>query len=214
MLALGLACDDAPEASTPNLVGVPAEAPFATDDPSALLLSYVDAEGVHAAASLDDVPAGARAKVRIDSLALPPEARDADVVYVANVSDGAVRDVRRMERAAFDLWVAQVTGEGPPGAGPEEAPTAVADARVIIYGAEWCSACRSAARYLDAKGVPFVEKDIEADARARAEMSQKARAAGLAPSGIPVIDVRGRILTGFDPGSIDRALASTSGRTI
>lgn len=210
MLGLTLgACDEAPAEGPPDLEGVAAEAPFATADPSALLVSYVDAEGVHPAASLDDVPAGARSRVRIDSLELPPEARDADVVWVADVSTGAVRDVRRLERQAFDLWVAQVTGEG-----QDDAPTAVADASVIIYGAEWCSACRSAARYLDAKGVPFVERDVEADASARTEMSEKARAAGLAPSGIPVIDVRGRILTGFDPGSIDRALASTSGRTI
>ena len=211
-LACALGCDDAPEEAAPNLEGVPAEAPFATGDPGALLLSYVDAEGVHAAASLADIPGGARTKVRIDSLALSPEARDPEVVWVADVSSGAVADVRRMERRAFDQWVAQVTGEAR--GGRDDAPEAVADASVIIYGAEWCSACRSAARYLSQKGVPFVEKDIEADASARAEMSEKARAAGLAPSGIPVLDVRGRILTGFDPGSIDRALASTSGRTI
>ncbi|MEO0322034.1 MAG: glutaredoxin domain-containing protein [Myxococcota bacterium] len=211
-LVCSLACDETPEDAAPDLEGVPAEAPFAVEDPGALVLSYVDADGVHAAGSIDEVPPAARGKVRIDSLALPPEAREADVVYVADVSSGDVRDVRRLDRVAFDLWVAQVTGERPSGDG--DAPTALADASVIIYGAEWCSACRSAARYLSAKGVPFVEKDIEADAGARAEMSDKARAAGLAPSGIPVLDVRGRILTGFDPGSIDRALDSTSGRTL
>jgi hypothetical protein len=38
-------------------------------------------------------------------------------------------------------------------------------------------------------------------------MQRKAMAAGIRPSGIPVIDVRGRILTGFDPATLDRLLA-------
>ncbi|MEM1416574.1 MAG: glutaredoxin domain-containing protein, partial [Myxococcota bacterium] len=202
-------CDEAPQSLEPNLEGVPAEAPFATDDLSRLVLQWADTEGLHTAASLQEIPVAARGRVRLDSLELPPEARDADVVWVADLSGGTAQEVRRMDRAAFDLWVAQATGEG-----QADVPTAVADASVIIYGAEWCQACQSAARYLRAKDVPFVEKNIEQDPGAREEMARKARAAGLAPSGIPVIDVRGRILTGFDPGSLDRALATTAGTTI
>jgi hypothetical protein len=57
------------------------------------------------------------------------------------------------------------------------------------------------------RSVPFVEKDIEKDAQANAEMLQKARAAGKTPRGVPVIDFRGQIILGFDQQAIDRLIA-------
>jgi len=79
---------------------------------------------------------------------------------------------------------------------------------VIIYGASWCGACKQAARFLSQKGVPFVEKDIEKEPGARSEMLSKAKAQGVSTNGIPVIDVHGKLLPGFDPRAVERLLAT------
>ncbi len=77
---------------------------------------------------------------------------------------------------------------------------------VIIYGAEWCGACHEAAAYLRRKGIPYVEKDIEKDPQAAREMQAKLKNAGMRTGSIPVIDVRGKVMVGFNPASVDEAL--------
>ena len=84
-----------------------------------------------------------------------------------------------------------------------------ARASVIIYGAEWCGACHDAARYLRQKGIAYVEKDIEKDAEAAREMQQKLAKNGLRAGSIPVIDVRGNVMVGFNAAEIDGALGQT-----
>ncbi|HWL84840.1 MAG TPA: glutaredoxin domain-containing protein, partial [Polyangiaceae bacterium] len=79
---------------------------------------------------------------------------------------------------------------------------------VIIYGAEWCGACHQAAAYLRAKGIPYVEKDIEADHGAAREMQTKLAKAGLNGGSIPVLDVRGKVMVGFNPHVVDEALGA------
>jgi glutaredoxin len=77
---------------------------------------------------------------------------------------------------------------------------------VIIYGASWCGPCHQAAAYLKQRGVAFVEHDIEQDSSAAREMQKKLAKAGVRGGSIPVLDVRGRILVGFDARAVDRAL--------
>ncbi len=170
-----------------------------------LMLTYFDEEGAHLVEHRRDVPEAARAEVRIDSPTLAPEERDADSIFVADLRAADEHGdyvVRRVPRASFEARM-QAARRGEPG-------VASAGGDVIIFGASWCGACHEAARYLRARGVPFVERDIEADPSARSDMIARARSAGIQPNGIPIIDVRGRILQGFDAGAIDRALAETS----
>ena len=79
---------------------------------------------------------------------------------------------------------------------------------VIIYGAEWCGACHEAARYLRKKGIAYVEKDIEKDPTAAREMQQKLAKSGLQTSSIPVLDVRGKMIIGFNPAEVESALGT------
>jgi glutaredoxin len=76
----------------------------------------------------------------------------------------------------------------------------------VIYGAEWCSACHQAAKYLRSKGIPYVDRDVEKDPDAAREMQQKLAKSGLREGSIPVIDVRGKVMVGFNPAEIDAAL--------
>lgn len=75
------------------------------------------------------------------------------------------------------------------------------DSKIIIYGAEWCAFCHEAMRYLDGMGVKYAYKNVELDmddARAAVEKSGQ--------TGIPVLDIDGQIVVGFDRPRINQAL--------
>lgn len=74
---------------------------------------------------------------------------------------------------------------------------------VIIYSTAWCGFCKMAKQYLDGKNVPYVEKDIEADESARNELLEKVHGNF---QGVPVIDIDGSVILGFDRPKIDEAL--------
>ena len=79
----------------------------------------------------------------------------------------------------------------------------------VVYGASWCDACHIAAQYMTREHIPFVERDIEKDPAARAAANATLVAAGLR-SGLhtlPVIDVRGTVLLGFDSCILEQAWA-------
>ena len=56
------------------------------------------------------------------------------------------------------------------------------------------------------QGVSFVERDLGREMSAVQELAQKAAAAQVIIRGVPVIDVRGKLLQGFDPKQLDQAL--------
>jgi glutaredoxin len=172
--------------------------PFAVQgELDGLLIVWFDEQGQHTAKSRSEVPEARRKVVRIDSLAVSPEQRlDGDHVYVADLSkpgaDGAY-SVQKQTRGWLDSHVQSLLPV-------EKEPSG----DVTLYMASWCGACKAAAKYLESRDVPFVEKDIEKDRAAASEMQSKAQAAGKTPRGVPVIDFRGNILLGFD----QRALAT------
>lgn len=98
-------------------------------------------------------------------------------------------------------------GGGGAAAGNANAGDVAGRPAVIIYGASWCGPCHQAAAHLKKRGIPFVEHDIEQDSSAAREMQTKLAKAGMRGGSIPVLDVRGRMLIGFDANAVDRALA-------
>jgi glutaredoxin-like YruB-family protein len=72
---------------------------------------------------------------------------------------------------------------------------------VTIYSATWCAFCHSAKDYLDKLGVKYTDKDIEKDVKAAQESMEKSQ-----QTGIPVLDIDGTIIIGFDKPKIDAAL--------
>jgi glutaredoxin len=85
---------------------------------------------------------------------------------------------------------------------------------VIVYGASWCGACHQAVAYLKGRKVPVVEKDIEQDPAAENEMRSKLARAGVHGGSIPVIDVKGKILVGFEPHALEAAVVGASAVTL
>jgi glutaredoxin-like YruB-family protein len=74
---------------------------------------------------------------------------------------------------------------------------------VIIYSTDWCGFCKMAKQYLTQKNVPFVEKNVEHDYEAYQEFQKKMGG----HSGVPVLDIDGKLILGFDRPAIDAALA-------
>lgn len=74
--------------------------------------------------------------------------------------------------------------------------------QVTIYSATWCAFCHMAKQYLDQRGVPYVEKDVDESMTNMQEAVEKS-----GQRGIPVIDIDGQIIIGFDRPKIDAALA-------
>ena len=75
------------------------------------------------------------------------------------------------------------------------------DSKIIIYGAEWCAFCHTAMHYLDDKGVKYTYIDVDKDPAAGMEAVDKS-----GQRGIPIIDLYGDIIIGFDRPKIDASL--------
>jgi hypothetical protein len=58
--------------------------------------------------------------------------------------------------------------------------------------------------------IPFADKDIEKDADAAHELASKAAKMGIPTDRVPVIDVRGRLLLGFDRERIEMLLGEAT----
>ncbi len=76
---------------------------------------------------------------------------------------------------------------------------------VIVYSAEWCAYCKTEKQYLDKLGVHYTIKDIEKTPGAQDELAAKT---GGKAQGIPVTDIAGEIVYGFDRARIDELLAA------
>ena len=196
------------------------------DSSEGLLLTWIDDKGdFHVEQKVSDVPLMGRDAVRVVDPNKDEGTHEGKVFVVdlRQAKPDGTYPVSTMTREAFEKIAearrethgptlataasaaasveahADATGNGTTGTG-------TARSTVIIYGAEWCGACHEAAAYLRRKGIPFVEKDIEKDPQAAREMQAKLRGAGMRTGSIPVIDVRGKVMVGFSPGSIDDAL--------
>ena len=81
--------------------------------------------------------------------------------------------------------------------------------QVTIYSTSWCGFCHSLEQYLEKKNVTFTTKDIEKDESAYNDLMN--RIGGRENfRGVPVSDVSGEIVLGFDRPKIDAALAKKS----
>lgn len=188
-----------------------------------LLFTYFAAEtGAFASTTrLTEIPAPSRDCVRVVDLALrPTQRRDHELVYVADLraarKDGSYPYLV-LPRTAFEQLAPQrargtasAAADPSPRAGAPATPAPGAppagQARVVLYSTSWCPACRAARGWLTEHGVPFIERDIERDPAASAELMAKAQRQGLSPSGVPVLDVRGTLIEGFDPARVTALL--------
>jgi len=75
--------------------------------------------------------------------------------------------------------------------------------QITIYSTTWCAFCHTEAQWLDKLGIPYVKKDIEEDKEAYEELMSKS---GGAYQGVPVTDVAGDLILGFDRPKLQDAM--------
>lgn len=197
-----------------------------TDDTPDLLLTWLDSRGdAHLAKKPADVAPEGRDRVRV--VITTREDGQRGLFYVANLTaknaDGTY-PVATMPRSEWDGIITQrrqafAAASAPPDPNPVDPapgaqnPSGVAKPvsfTVIVYGASWCGACHEAVAYLKRRKVPVIEKDIEQDPAAQSEMQAKLARAGVHGGSIPVIDVKGKILIGFEPHSLEAAMRNAN----
>jgi glutaredoxin len=197
-----------------------------SDDTADVLLTWIDARGdAHTAHKTADVAPEGRERVRV--VVTTREEGTGALFYVANLSsknpDGTY-PVSTVSRTDWDALIAErrqafaapAASADPgdlapsPGTTKPGAQAHPASFTVIVYGAAWCGACHEAVAYLKRRKVPVIEKDIEQDPAAQSEMQAKLARAGVHGGSIPVIDVRGKILIGFEPHALDAAVRGAS----
>lgn len=77
------------------------------------------------------------------------------------------------------------------------------NAKVIIYSTTWCAFCKTEEQYLQKLGVNYIKKDVEEDKSAYEELMEKI---GGNFQGVPVTDIDGDMVLGFDRHKIDDSL--------
>ena len=176
-----------------------------------LLFRFLKDGKMNIATSIDEVPDDQRHAVYVDDLDVSPTARkstlylhrfDFSVIDKTKTYAGTPvlrADVERLIRAQRPKPTPKKQAEGP-------SAKAVQSAKVVLYSTAWCGYCKKARKFLTERKVPFVEKDIEKSPAANQEMKSKAAKAGVRIGGVPVLDVNGRIIPGFDANAILQAL--------
>lgn len=72
---------------------------------------------------------------------------------------------------------------------------------VKVYTTNSCPWCVKAKNYLKSKNIAFEEFNVGEDMNAREEMLKKSK-----QMGVPVLDINGTVIVGFDKPAIDTAL--------
>ena len=78
---------------------------------------------------------------------------------------------------------------------------------VTIYRTSCCAFCHTEMQWMDRLGIPYVAKDIEADPAANDELMAKINNDF---RGVPVTDVAGEIILGFDRPKLQAAFAANN----
>lgn len=143
----------------------------------------------------------------------PPEP-GTRVYYQYVDASGAIRFVERLEDVPADqrARAGRIEVEARPEPEPRRTARATAERpfarvasqpRVVVYTTSWCGWCRKTLAWLDAKGVDYVNKDIERDPAHRSELVRKTGS-----TSIPVVEIDGTLVQGYNPGRMGALLDS------
>lgn len=80
-------------------------------------------------------------------------------------------------------------------------PVAKPQPRVIVFSTPTCTYCNMAKKYFRDKGIRFKDVDVSRDSHAARDMVRRS-----GQQGVPVIDIGGKIVVGFDRPRIDKYL--------
>ncbi len=73
--------------------------------------------------------------------------------------------------------------------------------KILVFTTPTCPHCRATKQYLRQRGIPFKEVDVSRDKHAARDMVKRS-----GQSGVPVIEINGKIVVGFNRPKIDKLL--------
>ena len=79
------------------------------------------------------------------------------------------------------------------------------DKKVTVYSTPTCPYCIRAKEFLKGRNIEFENIDVSADQEKAQEMIEKS-----GQMGVPVIDIDGEVIVGFDKAKIETALGLNS----
>ena len=154
---------------------------------SNLYYQYVDGQNqVQFARSLEEVPEKWRDRAGRVSLPVPPP--------TGRARKNAAREPKRSAAATHAEGTFSAARSADHGPRPE----------IEIYTTKTCPYCRAARKYMDERGIEYTNHDIEDEPEAREEYLEKTGG----QAGVPVIDIGGEILQGWNQQHFDSVLAS------
>jgi glutaredoxin len=187
----------------------PADARYKPGETAAVLTFAGERGKFSDGKNVDDVPAESRGLVKVALLDGPQP--PATMVWAANLRGPEPDGSFVLKPVPRDLYEELALGQGmsskvelPDGLEPPE--TVATNEGVIVYKTAWCGVCKKVEAYLERKGVRYVAKDIEKDREAAAELQAKAAKAGIQTGSVPVIDVGGELLVGFNRARLEQLL--------
>ena len=74
-------------------------------------------------------------------------------------------------------------------------------AKVTIYTTPTCVYCKATKAFFQEKNIQYTEKDVAIDEKARDEMVRRS-----GQMGVPVIDIDGKLIIGFDKAKLSELL--------
>ena len=72
---------------------------------------------------------------------------------------------------------------------------------ITIYSTPTCHFCHMAKEFMKSHNIPFTEHNVASDLERRKEMIEKS-----GQMGVPVIDIDGKILVGYEEGEFAQAV--------
>ena len=188
----GCTREPSPSAETQPAAVKPAF-PVVNETRTDLLFRYRTEDGWSQALTVAEVPAESRTLVQVIDLSLPPKARNSagyiHLVDLTKTDASGVFTGHTIPRGELEKALAKDAEPAP------QVP-------IIMYSTSWCGVCKKAAKYMRDNELIFQEKDIEKDRDAARALMAKKKAQGVPGNGVPVFDIGGKLLGGFDPGSI------------
>lgn len=73
---------------------------------------------------------------------------------------------------------------------------------IVLYATEWCGYCQKTREFFAENNIEYIEYDIEKSAERNREYKE------LGGRGVPLVNVAGTIIHGYDPRSIRAAIQS------
>ena len=178
-------------------------APVVTDERTDLVFSWVADGGPQVGSSVEKVPPGARKAVRVQIRICRRRMRDPSIMFLADLTmpgaDGRY-PVKTISRTEYEA--------GRRAAVPVSNP--VINQTVVMYATRHCPVCVKARRWLLEQKIPYVERDLELDKQAAQDLQKKGQAQGVPTNGVPIFEIDGRLLPGFDKATIPRNIEGPS----